>query len=192
MACKTLVAAAMAAACGMLACGGTPNSPGTNNNNNNNNNPNTQLPQLRVTYAGFIGTSLPTSDPVRCASAECNMAAPAQVARPEGTYSYRVSAGTYRIDGILTGRPGPLTGPNFNVSAYIAVSLGWEIVSSLTLLGVERESVRFNGNPVSPDFAGPACGRFFESFTASQVITFTYTFNIVQYPITARPPNLCA
>lgn len=58
-----------------------------------NNNPNTSLPQLRVGYAGFIGTSLTTSDPVRCATADCNMTAPPQVPRPEGTDSYRQFAG---------------------------------------------------------------------------------------------------
>ena len=173
---------------GVLACGGgNPGGPSGSGNNNNNTG---QLPQLLVSYAGFVGSSLTTSDPTPCPTPACTIAAPTQIARSEGVFSHRVSAGSYRIDGTLTGRPGPLTGPAFNVSAYIAMGLNWQVVSSLTLLGIDRNSVRVNGNPIDPNVAGPSCGRFFESFTPSQVIQWTYTFTVVQYPITNRP-DIC-
>jgi hypothetical protein len=115
-----------------------------------------------------------------------------QIVRQPGSYSYRVSPGTYRIDGTIVGRPAPLGPPATGVSASLSFLFGWEVVSTLTLLGIEGDSLRLNGNPVNQNDAGGTgvgCGRFMESFAASQVIQWTFTFTIQQY--TVRPPNIC-
>jgi hypothetical protein len=152
------------------------------------------MPQLRVSYAGFVGQSFTASDPTPCPTATCAIAAPTQIPRQEGLFSYRVSPGTYRLDLTLNGRPAPLTPPATNVSAALAFSFSWEVVSTLTFLGIERASLRVNGNPVGPNdpgSTGVGCGRYLESFNPSQVIQLSYTFTIVQYGATNRP-DICA
>jgi hypothetical protein len=165
---------------------------GDSSDNDNPAGPSGTLPQLIVNYVGFVGQSFSTSDPTPCPTSACAIAAPTQIPRQPGSFSYRVSPGTYRIDGTLVGRPAPLTPPATNVSASLSFLFGWEIVSTLTLLGIDQNSLRMNGNPVSPNDAGGTgvgCGRFLESFTPSQVIQWSFTFTIQQY--TVRPANIC-
>jgi hypothetical protein len=157
--------------------------------------PPSQFPELRVSYAGFVGLSFTASDVTPCPTAACSIAAPVQTVRQAGTYSYQVSPGTYRLDGTLNGRPAPLTPPATNVSAALAFSFTWQVISTTTLLGIDRNSLRLNGNPVSPTDEGgtvTGCGRYLESFNPSQVIQWSYTFTVVQYSQSSGTlPNIC-
>ena len=188
---RAAIATTMAAALGAtFACGGKgPAGPSSGGGGGGGG---TTRPQLIVNYGGFVGQSFTASDPTPCPTAACSIAAPAQTVRTPTAYSYSVSAGMYRIDGTLNGRPAPLTPPATNVSAALAVSFGWQIVSSFPLLGIERATFRVNGNLVSPNdpgSTGPGCGRYMESFTPSQVIPWSFTFTILEY--TFVRPDIC-